>query len=378
VTTVIEPAPAAQAPPPGSSALQRLMKLEITPRKVPRKDLMHFSRQMAVFLRAGIPLVDALQTVEEEAGNKTFKIILADMIASLQGGATFASAAAQHNQAFPEYYIGILRSAELTGNLDVVLDQLAEYIERDLDARRRVTQALTYPAVIAVVAIVVVTILMVVVLPKFTKFFADLHAKLPLPTRMLIGASNLASNYWFVWLGLLGLFAVVLIWMSQATKGRVLRDRILLRIPVVGDLVRHSVLERFCRILSSMMTAGVPLPEAMAVTAEATSNSVYRKAITEVRLAMMRGEGLAAPLAATGLFPAAARQMFRVGESTGSLDLQLRNASIYFDRELDHKVKRFTSLFEPTVIVMMGVIVGFVAIALVSAMYGMVHSASVQ
>ncbi|MDX6226322.1 MAG: type pilus assembly protein PilC [Frankiales bacterium] len=378
MTTVIEPAPAAQAPPPGSSALQRLMKLEITPRKVPRKDLMHFSRQMAVFLRAGIPLVDALQTVEEEAGNKTFKIILADMIASLQGGATFASAAAQHNQAFPEYYIGILRSAELTGNLDVVLDQLAEYIERDLDARRRVTQALTYPAVIAVVAIVVVTILMVVVLPKFTKFFADLHAKLPLPTRMLIGASNLASNYWFVWLGLLGLFAVVLIWMSQATKGRVLRDRILLRIPVVGDLVRHSVLERFCRILSSMMTAGVPLPEAMAVTAEATSNSVYRKAITEVRLAMMRGEGLAAPLAATGLFPAAARQMFRVGESTGSLDLQLRNASIYFDRELDHKVKRFTSLFEPTVIVMMGVIVGFVAIALVSAMYGMVHSASVQ
>ncbi|MDQ1689527.1 MAG: type pilus assembly protein PilC [Frankiaceae bacterium] len=378
MTTVIEPAPAAQAPPPGSSALQRLMKLEITPRKVPRKDLMHFSRQMAVFLRAGIPLVDALQTVEEEAGNKTFKIILADMIASLQGGATFASAAAQHNQAFPEYYIGILRSAELTGNLDVVLDQLAEYIERDLDARRRVTQALTYPAVIAVVAIVVVTILMVVVLPKFTKFFADLHAKLPLPTRMLIGASNLASNYWFVWLGLLGLFAVVLIWMSQATKGRVLRDRILLRLPVVGDLVRHSVLERFCRILSSMMTAGVPLPEAMAVTAEATSNSVYRKAITEVRLAMMRGEGLAAPLAATGLFPAAARQMFRVGESTGSLDLQLRNASIYFDRELDHKVKRFTSLFEPTVIVMMGVIVGFVAIALVSAMYGMVHSASVQ
>lgn len=360
------------------SFYNRLNSVELTARKVPRKDLMHFSRQMAVFLRAGIPLVDALQTVEEEAGNKTFKKILGDMIEALRGGATFAGAAAEHGQAFPEYYIGILRSAELTGNLDIVLDQLADYIERDVDARRRITQALTYPAVIAVVAVAVVTILMVVVLPKFTKFFADLDAKLPLATRILIGSSNLISDFWYAWVALLCGLAGLVVWLTRAARGRAVRDRTLLRLPIIGDLVRHSVLERFCRILSSMMTAGVPLPEAMAVTAEATSNTVYRRAIDEVRLAMMRGEGLAGPLTATGLFPAAARQMFRVGEATGSLDLQLKNASIYFDRELDHKIKRFTNLFEPTVIVGMGLIVGFVAVALVSAMYGMVNTASLQ
>jgi type IV pilus assembly protein PilC len=168
------------------------------------------------------------------------------------------------------------------------------------------------------------------------------------------------------------------VWLQQVEQGRRIRDKLLLRLPVLGDVVRHAVLERFCRILSSMMSAGVPLPESLKVASEATGNRVYIEALATAREQMIRGAGLAAPLADTGLFPTAARQMFRVGESTGSLDSQLETAAAYFDRELDYKVKRFTNLFEPAVILAMGFVVGFVAIALISAMYGIFRQTHVS
>jgi type IV pilus assembly protein PilC len=157
---------------------------------------------------------------------------------------------------------------------------------------------------------------------------------------------------------------------GKTARGKALRDRILLKTPVLGDLIRHAILERFCRILSAMVISGVPLPEALMVTTAATNNSVFRKGLAVAREGMLRGEGLAGPMSASNLFPPAARQMFRVGETTGTLDKQLETAAVYFDRELDYKLSRFTSLFEPAVILIAGLIVGFVAIALVSAMYG--------
>jgi type IV pilus assembly protein PilC len=160
-------------------------------------------------------------------------------------------------------------------------------------------------------------------------------------------------------------------------KGRAWLDSVALKLPVMGDLVQAVVLERICRILSSMVHAGVPLPEAMGVTAQAANNAVYKAGLDEVREEMMEGQGLSQPIARTGLFPGAARQMFRVGEETGTLDQQLALAAGYYDREVDIRVKRFTSLFEPAVIIFMGLIVGFVAVALVSAMYGIYHQVHV-
>ena len=251
-----------------------------------------------------------------------------------------------------------MESAELTGRLDTVLVQLSDYIDRDLEARRKITSALTYPGVIMVMSVVVVGVLVGFVLPRFQKFFTDLDAKLPLPTRVLLSASNFLTRWWFVFAGV-GLLLVILIGASLRTpRGRAVFDKLLLRTPALGDLMRHVILERFCRILSSMMEAGVPLPEAMRVTTEAA------------REAMMRGEGLATPLAETGLVPASARQMIRVGENTGTLDQQLSTAATFFERELDYKIKRFTSLFEPAILIGVGLVVGFVAVALVSAMYG--------
>jgi type IV pilus assembly protein PilC len=208
------------------------------------------------------------------------------------------------------------------------------------------------------------------VLPKFKTFFANLDAKLPLPTRILLSVSNFLQSWWFVFAAAGLVIVVFLLVALRSEKGRELRDSFVLRTPVIGDLMRHAVLERFCRILSSMVGAGVPLPEALAVTSEGTNNAVFKKGLNGARERMIRGEGLAQPLADTGLFPSAARQMFRVGEDTGTLDQQLETAAVYFDRELDFKIKRFTNLFEPAVILFMGIVVGFVAIALVSAMYG--------
>jgi type IV pilus assembly protein PilC len=359
-------------PLPQSKARQKksIWQFELTAKKVPRKDLMHFSRQLAVFIKAGIPILDALEAIQEEMGNKFFRSVVDEMIESLRSGSTFADAAASHESAFPSFYLGILRSAELTGQLDTVLVQLSEYIERDLEARRKVTSALMYPGIIGLMSIVVVAVLVGFVLPRFKAFFNDLDAKLPLPTRLLLSFSDFVSQNLLYIVSSLGLLAVLLLVVLRTDRGKAVRDRTLLKLPALGDLLQHVVLERFCRILSSMMTAGVPLPEAMRVTTEATSNYVYKVGLTEAREAMLRGEGLAKPLSDSGLFPPSAKQMFRVGENTGTLDQQLETAATYFERELDYKIKRFTSLFEPAVLILMGGVVGFVAIALVSAMYG--------
>jgi type IV pilus assembly protein PilC len=359
------------------SERKSILQVEITRKRVKRKDLMHFSRQLGVFVKAGIPIVEALEVIGSETTDKVLNATIADMIERLEAGDTFASAASAHPEAFPDYYLGILGSAELTGTLDVVLDQLAEYIERDIDARSKITGALIYPAVVFVMAIVTVVILASFVLPRFKTFFDSFHAKLPLPTRMMLSVSNFVSTWWWVILGGIVVVIVGFVALRRSDGGRAWLDSVMLKLPVAGNMVQAVILERVCRILSSMIHAGVPLPEAMAVTADAANNAVYKHGLSEVREEMMEGQGLSDPIARTGLFPGAARQMFRVGEETGTLDEQLELAATYYNREVDIRVKRFTSLFEPAVIIFMGLIVGFVAVALVSAMYGIYHQVHV-
>jgi type IV pilus assembly protein PilC len=345
---------------------------------VPLKELQQFSRELAVFVKSGIPITEALDLIKTETASKHFAKVLDEVLESIHSGSTFAEAAARHSDAFPKYYLGILQAAEVTGNLDTVLVQLSEYIERDLDARRQVIGALIYPAVIAVLAIGVVGVLVGYVLPRFDTFFKSLDAKLPVQTRILISIGHGFHTYWYVVVGVAALIFLTGVWLVSSSSGRRVRDHLVLRLPLLGDLMRLAILERFCRTLSSMVTAGVPLPTALSVASEATSNDVYQRGIESAREQMLRGEGLAAPLAATGLFPAAARQMLRVGESTGSLDDQLHTTAEYFERELDYKLKKFTALFEPAVILVMGAVVAFVAIALISAMYGIFHQVHIN
>jgi type IV pilus assembly protein PilC len=349
-------------------------ELELSPQRVPRQEIMHFSRQMAAFVRTGIPITEALEVVEDGSGNKRFRQIVATMREQINNGVPFAEAIAEHSKVFPPYYVGILRSAELTGQLDTALEQLSGYLERDLEAKSKIKAAMVYPAVIFATSILTVAILAVWVMPKFVVFFKNLQAKLPLPTRLLIDASQASQTFWYVWVSLFLAFIALMVWMHNAAKGRLLRDRMFLRVPLVKDVVLYAVTERVCRIIGAMAKAGVPLPDTMNAAIQGANNQVFERGLTTARERMLEGEGLAVPIQDTRLFPRAASQMMRVGEETGTLDIQLENAAAYYGQELEYKLKRLTSLFEPAVIIFMGLIVGFVAVALISAMYGVFNS----
>jgi len=349
---------------------KKFTELELSPQRVPKQEIMHFSRQMAAFVRTGIPITEALEVVEDGSGNKRFRQIIASMREQISNGVPFSEALAEHSRVFPTYYIGILKSAELTGQLDVSLEQLSTYMERELDSRSKIKAAMIYPAVIAAMSVLTVVILSVWVMPKFVVFFKNLQAKLPLPTQMLIKTSEAAQKLWFVWAALLILFVSVLVWMHKSAKGRMLRDRLFLKLPLIKEIVLFAVTERVCRIIGAMVKAGVPLPETLNAAIQGANNRVFENGLVTARDRMLEGEGLAIPIVDTQLFPRAAGQMMRVGEDTGTLDIQLENAAEYYGRELEYKLKKLTSLFEPAVIIMMGAIVGFVAVALISAMYG--------
>jgi type IV pilus assembly protein PilC len=208
------------------------------------------------------------------------------------------------------------------------------------------------------------------VLPRFKTFFAEFNATLPLPTRMLITFTDIITHYWlFIIVGLAALIAIPMA-LVRTAGGRRAKDKLVLRIPVVGQVTLFAIIERFCRLLATMMQAGVPFPEAMTVLGDSTKNVIFKEGLDNVHDAMMRGEGLAVPMADTKLFPGAVIQMVKVGENTGTLHEQLNVGSDYYGQELEFKIQRMTSLFEPAVIIFMGVAVGFVAVALISAMYG--------
>jgi type IV pilus assembly protein PilC len=346
-----------------------LLNVELSQSRIRRSDLMHLSRQLSAFLRAGIPILDAIAVLGDEASRAAVRRVMEQIGDDLRTGSTFSEAVDRHPADFPDFYRGILRSAELTGRLDTVLDQLAVYLERDLEARRKIKAALIYPAVVAIMAVGTVVVLSFFVLPKFENFFASLDAELPWPTRALLASTRFLGEWW--WLISAGFAAVITAYLlvTRIRAGRLARDRVLLAIPVLGQAIRYAMIERFTRILASMVTAGVPLPEAMRVATDSLRNLVFDGALRRAANQMMEGGGLATPIAATGLFPGVATQMLRVGESTGTIDTQLEVAATFYERELDYKIKKLTTAFEPFVIVLMGLIVGFVAVALVSAMY---------
>ena len=318
-----------------------ILQYEISGPRIKKSDVMHLSRQIAAFLRAGLPILDAVHTIGAESESSSVRRMMNEIEDGLR-----------------------------TGELDTVLAQLSKYIERDLEARRKLKSATIYPLVVAAMSMVTVVILAVYVLPKFQDFFAGLDAKLPLPTRILMGITSFLGSYWATLGGGIAGFVLLAFLITRTRRGKYARDAVLLKIPVLGDTIQYALVERFCRVLGSMVSAGVNLTDGLAVTTEALRNRVYVKRLGEVGEQILEGQGVAGPLARTGLFPGTATSMLRVGEDTGSLDTQLEVTAEYYETELGYKIAKLTALFEPIVIIVMGLIVGFVAIALVSAMYG--------
>lgn len=340
--------------------------------RISRTDLILFTRQLATFVGAGVPMSRALSVIAEETGSPLFNRVVLAIIADIERGRKLSEALSQHQQVFPALYVDMVRVAEITGNLEPTLKQLATYLRRDLNTLRRVRTAMIYPAVIMVVATGVVFVLVFFALPAFVRIFAEFKVPLPLSTRILIGVVDGVRRFVLLIVALV-LLAVIGVFAGLRTvRGREVKDALSLKLPVFGPIVLNTILNRFSRTLAMVLKAGVPLGQTFDAVIAGTGNAVFHKGLAAVKEQMTGGEGFAGPLARTGLFPPMLTQMVRVGEETGTLDTYLDQAADFYEEELDFRIRQMTSLIEPAMTVAVGLVVGFIAVSLISAMYGLV------
>jgi type IV pilus assembly protein PilC len=347
------------------------LNVDITKEKVPLVDVMHFSRQMATFLRAGVPMTEAIDNLRQDATNKRFQTMLGDVLERITAGRSVTESLSLHADIFPPYFMALLGSSELTGRMDEAFTQLHTYIRRDIELRRAVRKALIYPVILLSVALVVVLIIVVFAIPRFAEFFKEFDAELPLPTRMLMWVADFVGSPLGLFTGLFLIAATcVLLLYIRTPGGRRNLHAFQLSVPLVKTVVTYSSTERFTRVLSVLLDAGVPLTDALPTSIDCANNLVFKERLTKAMDGVFEGRGFADPLETTELFPSTVVQMVRVGERTGELSDQLENAAGFYEEELTYAVDKLTSWFEPMMMIFIGVVVGFVALAMVSAMFG--------
>jgi type IV pilus assembly protein PilC len=342
--------------------------------RVKTADLILFSRQLATFIRVGVPITDAIKLLQGASNSGAFRAALEDISQDLEAGEAFSSAIAHHPSVFDELYVDMVRAAEYSGTLDRVLIQVASYLQRQDTALKKLRSAMIYPAVILVLAIAVCTVLVVFVLPNFVSIFNEFHATLPLPTRILLGVGVFAQQ-WRIEI-VVGLFLVIAITLGAMSSppGRVFWDHAILRVPVLGTIVVYSIIERFTRTLATMLTAGIPISQTFEVAIASSGNIRYRRGLESVKERMMNGDGFSAPLDATGLFAPMMIRMIRVGEETGTLDSSLEQIADFLSEEMDYKVRNMIALMEPSLVIAVGGAVGFVAVSVILPMYGLLRA----
>jgi len=344
--------------------------IHIRQRATSRQTLLHFTRQLRVFVRSGIALDDAIRIISDESEDSSLRSALRSILESLDKGESLSDGFDMHPKIFPPYFVGLIRSAEETGAFVETLDSLIGYQSRVIETRARISSALAYPSIVMALALVTVAILAGFVIPRFEPLFEELGSTVPLPTRILLNATSTLTDNILLICGLVAVVVVAIVGSLRSLRVRRRIDSLVLRIPFIGTIVQYVMLERFCRILAATVRSGLSVTAGMRLSTQTISNAVHRELFSRATRDMSMGIDFAAALTRTGLFPGAARQMFRVGEETGALDEQVTAAGEFFDAELEMRMRRFTSLFEPFLIVSVGLVVGFVAVALVSAMYG--------
>lgn len=337
---------------------------------VPPADVLQFSRQLSSFAQAGIPVSRGLQVLSKSTQNKKLRRAIDDIRMEVEAGGSFSEAIKHQGRVFPSYFTPIISAAERTGSIAESLITLNEYLERDLRSRRAVKSAMSYPIVLSILSLVAISTLSLVVLPRFESFFSSLDVELPLPTRILLmGTRFFGAWWWALLLALLGLLILYYV-LRERPAIKLIIDNFKLRFPVFGSLAQLVAVERFCRILSTLVRNQVPLVDAMLLAGKGTANRVFEVGVEKARNEVLDGKGLAEPLGNVKCFPQLAIDILRVGEESGQLELQLSQASNFFSEELDFRMKNFTALVEPVVLLILGSGIGFVAVALISAMYG--------
>jgi type IV pilus assembly protein PilC len=331
------------------------------------KDMVVFTRQFGTMINAGLPLVQCLEILSTQSENKVLRETIGEVKTQVEAGSTFSDALRRHPKVFDDLYVNLVHAGEVGGLLDTILTRLAKYIEKAMKLKGQIKSAMVYPTTIMGVAVVVIAILMIFVIPIFAKMFLDLSGgkvALPGPTQIVIDISNFFVAYWYVILG--GIVGIIIgIKRYYATvKGRMVIDKLLLRLPVVGDLIRKASVAKFTRTLGTLLSSGVPLLDGMSICAKTSGNKVIEETLLNARLSISGGKTIADPLAASGVFPKMVTHMIAVGESTGALDAMLGKIADFYEDEVDQAVASLTSLLEPMMMVFLGIVIGFIVIAM--------------
>lgn len=334
--------------------------------KVGVKQVMLFTRQLATLVDAGLPLLRGLHVLQRQEKTPQFRAALQGMAESVESGSTFAEALAQFPRVYTPFYVNMCRAGEASGALQTVLTRLAEFMEKSQKIRNKVKGAMVYPLVVLVMASLILAVLMVFVIPKFKEIFDDLLQGQPLPilTQMVVGLSTFIASKWYI--GLAGIIAFVVAFkvLAKTKKGMQALDRIKLRLPVFGSLVRKTAISNFARTLGTLLTGGVPILQALNIVKEVTDNAVLSNAVAQVHDSVKEGETIVVPLEASGVFPSMVVSMIQVGEETGALPEMLMKIAENYDDEVDTAVEALTSVIEPIMIIFLAVVVGTIVIAM--------------
>lgn len=334
--------------------------------RVKAKQLSAFTRQLATLIDAGLPLVRGLRVLMKQEKCVGLKKAIGQMSESIESGTTFAESLAQHPKIFNRLYINMVKAGEIGGILDVVLNRLAEFMEKAQRIRNKVKSAMIYPMVVLVMAVGILTFLMIFIIPRFEEIFSDMleGGQLPGLTRLVINTSRGFVNYWYFVVGTIALLVVAYILANRTTQGRYYSDVVKLRLPLFGNLLSMTAIARFSRTLGTLMDSGVPVLQALNIVRDTASNEVLARAVHQVHDSVKEGENMAPPIEASGIFPPIVVSMVEVGEETGALPDMLTRVADTYEDEVDNAVAGITSVIEPILIVFLAVIVGTIVIAL--------------
>ena len=332
--------------------------------RVSHGQIVTFTSQLSTLQDAGLPIVRSIKILEEQQKPGKFMDQLGSISEEVEGGATFSEALSKYPRSFDQLYVSMVKAGEAGGVLDIILARLAGFMEKSQKLKKKVTGALIYPAAVVMVAVLIVFFIMIYVVPSFQKMFEDLGQDLPVPTKMLLATSETLKSWWFlvpgIPLGIFFLFKAV----GRSPKGRTALDKFKLTLPVFGVIIRKSSISRFCRTLGTLIASGVPILEALRIVKDAIGNVVISNAIEEVHGSIREGETIADPLRQSGVFDELLVNMIDVGEETGELDKMLMKIADNYEADVDVAVEGMSSLLEPMLIVGMGLVVGFIVIAL--------------
>ncbi|MCK4649031.1 type II secretion system F family protein [bacterium] len=341
-------------------------------KKVTTQNIVTFTRQLATMIRAGMTFTVSLDTLSQQTENPTLKEIVGKLKKDVEGGLAFSDTLAKHPKVFSELYVNMIRAGEAGGVLEEILERLIFIAEREGETRSRLRAALTYPAVVVSVAVLVIGFLAMFVFPRFMTVFARAEITLPLPTRILLATSNFVQSYWWAMLG--GALIIVFSYRgySRTEGGGFLIDKIKLKIPIFGLLVKKLIVARFARILSTLHGSGVPILNALEIVERTIGNVVISRVVANVRTSVREGESIAEPLRISKAFPPMVVHMITIGEESGALDKMLTEVADTYDREVDYALRNVTAALEPILIVVMGIIVAFIALSLFLPYFDMI------